>query len=191
MGQARGLRGALSPALRLMTTIPWFERKFDFTLPLELMPQLSSRLRGTPDRLEEVVRRASSEQLTKRTAEGGWSPQEHAGHLADLEVLWIERVQDFVESRERLTPADLTNRKTNEANHNEMPVDALLKEFRALRNQLLDQVSNLDRAVLARTLEHPRLKTPMRLIDHLYFVAEHDDHHLAEIRKAGPRPASD
>jgi hypothetical protein len=30
-----------------------------------------------------------------------------------------------------------------------------------------------------RTLLRPRLKTPMRLVDHLFFVAEHDDHHLA------------
>jgi hypothetical protein len=28
---------------------------------------------------------------------------------------------------------------------------------------------------------HPRLKQPMRLVDHLYFVAEHDDYHLARI----------
>ena len=27
----------------------------------------------------------------------------------------------------------------------------------------------------------PGLKQPMRLVDHLYFVAEHDDHHLAMI----------
>jgi hypothetical protein len=32
-----------------------------------------------------------------------------------------------------------------------------------------------------RTLLHPRLKMPMRLVDHLFFVAEHDDHHLAII----------
>jgi hypothetical protein len=25
------------------------------------------------------------------------------------------------------------------------------------------------------------MKKPMRLVDHLYFVAEHDDHHLAWI----------
>jgi hypothetical protein len=25
------------------------------------------------------------------------------------------------------------------------------------------------------------MKTPMRLVDHLYFAAEHDDHHLARI----------
>jgi hypothetical protein len=30
---------------------------------------------------------------------------------------------------------------------------------------------------------HPRLKQPMRLVDHLFFVAEHDDHHLALIRE--------
>ena len=28
---------------------------------------------------------------------------------------------------------------------------------------------------------HPRLGTPMRLIDLAFFVAEHDDHHLAQI----------
>lgn len=30
---------------------------------------------------------------------------------------------------------------------------------------------------------HPRLKTPMRMIDLANFVAEHDDHHLASIRE--------
>jgi hypothetical protein len=28
---------------------------------------------------------------------------------------------------------------------------------------------------------HPRLGTPMRLVDMMFFVAEHDDHHLATI----------
>jgi hypothetical protein len=37
-------------------------------------------------------------------------------------------------------------------------------------------------------LPHPRLKTPMRLIDHLYFVAEHDDHHHARIWELVSRP---
>jgi len=42
-------------------------------------------------------------------------------------------------------------------------------------------VDELDASLFARTIPHPRLKTPMRLVDHLYFVAEHDDHHLARI----------
>ncbi|MBC8367786.1 hypothetical protein H8E52_10280 [bacterium] len=32
-----------------------------------------------------------------------------------------------------------------------------------------------------QTALHPRLKTPMRACDMLYFMAEHDDHHLARI----------
>jgi hypothetical protein len=42
-------------------------------------------------------------------------------------------------------------------------------------------VEKIDSAIFARAALHPRLKTPMRLVDHLYFVAEHDDHHLAYI----------
>ena len=33
--------------------------------------------------------------------------------------------------------------------------------------------------VFERTIPYPRLTTPIRLADHLSFVAEHDDYHLA------------
>jgi hypothetical protein len=33
----------------------------------------------------------------------------------------------------------------------------------------------------ARTAWHGRLQEPMRLVDHVFFFAEHDDHHLARI----------
>jgi hypothetical protein len=42
-------------------------------------------------------------------------------------------------------------------------------------------VDELDALLFVRAIPHPRLKTPMRLVDHLYFVAEHDNHHLARI----------
>jgi len=38
-----------------------------------------------------------------------------------------------------------------------------------------------DEAIASLSALHPRLQTPMRLIDHLFFIAEHDDHHLAKI----------
>jgi hypothetical protein len=37
----------------------------------------------------------------------------------------------------------------------------------------------VDTESFGRTLSHPRLKTAMRLVDYLFFVAEYDDHHLA------------
>jgi uncharacterized damage-inducible protein DinB len=164
-----------------MTQVPiWFERKFEFSFPVELHPNLLARLRGTPARLEETLRGRSREILIRKPEEK-WSAQEHAGHLLDLEPLWLARVNDYVAASEQLTPTDLKNRKTDEAHHNARPPNQILTEFRAARARLLERVDELDTSLFARAIPHPRLKTPMRLVDHLYFVAEHDDHHLARI----------
>jgi uncharacterized damage-inducible protein DinB len=158
----------------------WFERKFEFSFSLDLLPNLRARLRGTPARLEETLRGHGHEILVAKP-HGKWSAQVHAGHLLDLESLWLARLEDYVAARGQLTPADLTNRKTDEANHSARPLEPLLAEFRTARTTLLTRIDELDASLFARTLPHPRLKTPMRLVDHLYFVAEHDDHHLARI----------
>jgi len=164
--------------------VSWFERKFAFAFPVELYPNVSARLRGTPARLEELVRGFSSEQRTRKSG-GKWSIQENVGHLGDLEPLWIARIADFLKGVETLTVADLTNRKTDEANHNSKPLAVLLERFRSLRSELLRSLDGLEAEVYARSALHPRLKTPMRLVDHLYFIAEHDDHHLARIWELG------
>ena len=158
----------------------WFERKFEFTFPLEQHPNLCVRLRGTPPRLEEMLQGVRREMLIA-TPGDKWSAQEHAGHLADLEPLWMTRFEDFLGDGHTLAAADLKNSKTHEANHNARALPDILLEFRAARIRLVERVESLDAARLARTKLHPRLQQPMRLVDHLYFVAEHDDHHLARI----------
>ena len=158
----------------------WFERRFEFTFPVELLPNVCARLRGTPARLEEILFGRAHTVLTRKPQDK-WSAQEHAGHLSDLEPLWLARVGDYVTGSDELTVADLSNRKTHEAGHNSRPLEGILREFRAGRSHLLRRVEESDPAILSRAIPHPRLKTPMRLVDHLYFVAEHDDHHLARI----------
>jgi uncharacterized damage-inducible protein DinB len=164
-----------------MNPVPiWFERKFEFTFPVEQYPNFCARLRGTPARLEEVVRGAAHALLVRKPGEK-WSAQEHAGHLMDLEPLWLSRVDDYPMEASMLTVADLSNRKTHDAHHNQRPIGEILAEFRSARARLLKRVQTIEPAMLARSIPHPRLKIPMRLVDHLYFVAEHDDHHLAHI----------
>jgi len=164
-----------------MTQIPaWFERRFDFTFPLEQHPNLCVRLRGTPARLEEMLGGHASESLIKQP-DNKWSAQEHAGHLLDLEPLWLARVDDFLAGGDTLTAADLSNRQTDEAKYNFRPLPAILAAFRRARERLLARVGQVPPEMFARSMLHPRLKQPMRLVDHLYFVAEHDDHHLAKI----------
>src|ERR1700691_164207 len=140
----------------------WFERKFDFTFPVEVYPNLCARLRGTPARLEETMQGAARDLLLAKPA-GKWSAQEHAGHLVDLAA------------------PDLSNQKTHQAQHNQRSLNEILADFRSARLGLLNRVEKINPALFARAIAHPRLQTPMRLVDHLYFVAEHDDHHLAHI----------
>jgi uncharacterized damage-inducible protein DinB len=127
-----------------------------------------------------MLQNVPREMLTRRPGEK-WSAQEHAGHLLDLEPLWMARIEDFVSGGFELTAADLSNRKTHEANHNARALEKILVEFRAERLRLVNRVREFQPELFARSMLHPRLRQPMRLVDHLYFVAEHDDHHLARI----------
>lgn len=101
--------------------------------------------------------------------------------MLDLEPLWVARVEDFVAGRKELSVADLSNRGTFEAHYNERGLAKILADFRGARLAMVDRLQRVDGLLFGRTLLHPRLKVPMRLVDHLFFVAEHDDHHLAII----------
>ena len=158
----------------------WFDRTFNAPYPSDLLPLLLARLRGSPARLEEMTRGCSPERLTTKP-NGKWSVQENAGHLFALEPLWLARVNDYVSGHDRLTTADLTNRKTDDANYNAAALDQILADFRAAREQLLMRVEGLGASPFAAAIPHPRMGTLMTLADHLSFVAEHDDHHLARI----------
>jgi hypothetical protein len=166
--------------VRISQVPVWFERKFDFTFPVEQYPNVCVRLRGTPARLEEILSGVSGDVLLAKPGDK-WSAQEHAGHLLDLEPLGMARVDDFLGDGDTLTAADLTNSKSFKANHNSRVLIEILTEFRTARLRLVDRVKKFEPAVFARSRLHPRLKQPMRLVDLLYFVAEHDDHHLARI----------
>lgn len=167
----------------LSSKVPaWVERKFDVPCPVEQYPNVCVRLRGTPARLEEILRQVTTNaDVLVGKPQNKWSAQEHAGHLLDLEPLWMTRVDDFLAGRDTLAVADLGNRKTHEANHNALELAEILSGFRTARLRLVEHLGTFEPGVFARTSLHPRLKQPMRLVDHLYFVAEHDDHHLAKI----------
>jgi uncharacterized damage-inducible protein DinB len=158
----------------------WFDRKFELGLGADAAPELMERLRRTPERLAEAVRGLPPEVLTWRV-EGKWSIQENAGHLFDLESLWDRRLDDYEKGAAELHPADLENRKTHGAPHNDRPITDILADFRAARGRIVDLLARMSAAELTRTALHPRLRQPMSVVDLCFFVAEHDDHHLRTI----------
>jgi len=164
-----------------MKKIEWFKRKFGQHDDNGTFPGIVERLSGTPARLEEKIKSIEAQKLEWKP-EGKWSIKEEIGHLLDLEPLWYGRMQDFLNQEVELRSADLENRKTHEANHNSQTIENLLFDFRKERNRLVEKIHQIDAdGKLSSTSLHPRLKTPMKVIDLAYFVAEHDDHHLAQI----------
>jgi hypothetical protein len=114
----------------------WADRRFSFDLPEALFPVVVERLRGTPARIEDKVRGLSPAVLIRRDG-GAWSIQEHIGHLLDLDELHAGRLDDFLAGAAVLRPADMTNRKTWEANHNARPIADLLRDFRRERERFV------------------------------------------------------
>lgn len=165
----------------MIDRIKWFERQFSFDLlPVWMYPNIVGRLRGTPARLEDLLRPLSPATLTRRDGDK-WSLQEHAGHLLDLEPLGMHRLDDYEAGRSPLRAADVLNRKTHEANHNAKAIADILKDFRGERMEFVRRLDEYDEAFIQRTALHPRLQMEIRLLDLAFFIAEHDDHHLARI----------
>lgn len=160
--------------------VKWTDRKFDFSFPAELYPEMIERLRGTPVRLEERIGSLSPEVLRRRDGDR-WSIQENAGHLLDLESLVRQRLDEYIAGAKELHAADMSNRKTYEAQHNDVAVETLLRAFREERLQLVARFEELSPELFARAAHHPRLNVAMRLVDMIFFQAEHDDFHLARI----------
>jgi uncharacterized damage-inducible protein DinB len=162
-----------------MIQTKWFERKFAPITDNGLLINIIERLDGTAARLADRISRISDAQ--NKPVNNGWSIKKEIGHLIDLEPLWFERALQIINNDTELKAADLTNRKTHEIDHDAKRMTDLVAEFSRSRQQLVDVLKNVKDEELDNSLVHPRLGTPMKIIDLAYFVAEHDDHHLVKI----------
>lgn len=159
---------------------PWIERKFNFDFPADKWPDLLERWRGTPTRLEDRLAGIAAGVLTRKPP-SGWSIQENVGHLLDLEYLPATRIAQILACEEELIAADMTNSKTNQANHNTAELNDLLGALRASRMNTVARLESIDDTDWERAALHPRLQQPMRIVDIVYFDCEHDDYHLGRI----------
>jgi uncharacterized damage-inducible protein DinB len=162
--------------------MPWTERTFIFDQPLGVFPAIVERLRGTPARAAELVAGVPEDVLRNRVHEK-WSVKEHVGHLVDLEAMDEKRLREFQNHVTVLSPADIGNRTSEEGKHRETPIDEIVTRMRIGRIALVQQLEELTNDEIAILAVHPRLRMPMRLLDWAYFVAEHDDHHLAWVTR--------
>jgi hypothetical protein len=160
-----------------MEQLKWAERKFDFGFRKEYLPFLLERIKATAPRMEEMVKGFTEQELA-RQVNGQWSAKQHIGHLIDLEELHQARVEQFKEGLSELRAADMTNKKTYDADHNTRKTADLIAELRNVREHFIHSITSVEETQLDRKALHPRLKAQITLTDLVYFVGEHDNHHL-------------
>lgn len=165
-----------------MKKVKWTKRIFTFDLDNSLFPNIIERLRGGPIRAEHLAKELPHGVLIQNDGTK-WSIQENIGHLQDLESLWMIRVNEIINKVPVLTDWERSNKKTFLAQHNEKNLEAILSEFKNNRTAIIEKLEKLDPSLLTNTSLHPRLNKLIRIIDLIYFIAEHDDHHLAEISR--------
>ena len=125
-----------------MTRPPrWVGRTFAFDFPDDHFPALVDRLRAVPDTLAALTRPVPDD-VRRTRVDGAWSIQEHAGHLLDLETLFDGRMDDFDAGRDTLRAADMTNRATEDAHHNDHALEDILARFETAR-AALDKAAEL------------------------------------------------
>jgi hypothetical protein len=162
--------------------LKWTDRKFTFNYPVELYPEMIERVRGASARLDEYLNAAPAEILT-RQHDGHWSIQENAAHLFDLDELTLQRIDQYATGIPTLHAADITNKATSAANYNSIPAAQISQSFRARRIEVVNKLESLDAEMFARSAIHPRLNIPMRLVDFVFFEAEHDDYHFTRMNE--------
>ena len=165
-----------------MARTKWIERSFSFNFPVERYPEIIERVRGASARLDEYLNSAPPEILARRD-NGKWSILENAGHLFDLDALTLDRIEQYVAGVPVLHAADITNKATSAANYNNVPAATIARSFRERRVEVVNRLESLDPDMFARSAIHPRLNIPMRLVDFVFFEAEHDDYHLTRINE--------
>lgn len=163
--------------------LPWLEYKWSFDFPAGMYRAIVERLRGTPARVEDLLRSMPQAVLVRQPG-GKWSALEHVGHLYLLdEGLHHPRIEQYLRGERELYAADMSNRRTHEGGFNSVEPATLLQQFRAARERMVAALDGLSLDDAARVARHPRLQRDLRLVDLCFFCAEHDDHHLAAMRQ--------
>lgn len=159
--------------------IKWNELNYEINTN-DKLPLILERLIGTSARIEDKVKRYSLIAIIKKQNKE-WSVAEHIGHLGLLERVWSLRVKEILENKEVMSNYYISDVEFEANKFNEINVADLIAGFRIKRERLCNKIATLSSEELDYISLHPRLNKKMKIVDLAYFIAEHDDYHLAKI----------
>jgi len=165
----------------MATQEKWIEKTFSFNKTMDDFNTLALSLHQNPIYIQQLTAELNNDQLN-RSLDSKWSIKEHIGHLSDLEILHSKRLDEFIAGEKLLSPADMSNKRTNEADYNKLSLEDLNTQFLTCRKEFLVKLKTVPSEALMRKAFHGRLNNDMKLLDMLYFMNEHDLHHIESIK---------
>ena len=159
-----------------MKKLEWFDRKFTFGMPVNMLPFFLERLDGTLARIEKKVA-GYPDAVMSNKFNGKWSVKENIAHLAEVDEIALKRIDEMVNGISPMSPAVIQPSR----NYNAQPIHDVVAFFRKSRELNLNRYRALSDEDLSKASLHPRLHVEMNPVDLAWFDAEHDDHHLVRI----------
>jgi DinB superfamily len=142
-----------------------------------LSQSTSERLKTQLDSLPLLFSGASPEAMRRRPSSGKWSAHENLAHLARYHEVFLERLRRMLtEDRPQLGRYRAEN-DPQAGPWMALPTDALLKEMKRLRGELIDAVEHLSPGEFERTGIHAVLGE-MSIPTWIEFFLVHEAHHL-------------
>ena len=142
-----------------------------------MLPFYLERLSGTAIRIADKVKGISEDILSEKV-DGKWSVKQNIGHLAEVDAIALQRIDQMLAGISMMLPAVFEPR-----DYSLLPVRGVLQYFEENRGRNLVKYKSLRDEDLIKASLHPRLKLPMTPVDLAYFDAEHDDPHLVTIHE--------
>ena len=148
-----------------------------------LIKQVQSMLRITPERWHGLCQTVPGELLTRRPAQAEWSAVECLQHILDTEAIFQFRLKCFLEGKD--FPDFNPDRQGTKPGGNS-PAE-LAAEFQQMRLDSLKSLETLVEADLGRSVRHQQLG-PVTLRQMLSEWAAHDLNHTIQAERALMQP---
>lgn len=119
--------------------------------------QLLERLEDSAAQISEAVKKLSPEELNRVPKQGEWSLHEALAHLRDTEVqVFAYRIGRILKEADVPTVASFNQEEWSAAHYSPRePIETILKEFRAGRRKLVNQLRLTTDKDWARYAIHP------------------------------------
>lgn len=147
-------------------------RSWQFQIMQQNMDSLTAILQEAPAEVFGLYRDGGT----------GWTALQVMGHLRDFEALFLQRARLTVEHDNPSLPFPNPDELAAAQDYNNIPMEALLDEFRGMRFQHLEFLQGLDETAFDRVAQHPT-RGDFTLHDQLFLTTLHDSIHTEQLTR--------